>query len=391
VLSGLCLFLVGSIISAAANSLAVLVAARLVQAIGAGCGMTLVRTIARDAYGPARLVRAIAYLTMFYTLGPMISPFVGGVLIDTLGWRSVFGFAFLIGSAITVAAYLTVYETRPRAEAGQSSGSILRNYVELFSHVRFTAFVLQTGFSTGTFITMATASSTLMKEFLNRPSTEFGAYFLLFPGGLLIGTFLSSRVGARGATETMVLLASILSVATATIQAILLLSGHVTGCDLLARILSNARPKHRAPIRSSGGHVHHSVACRDGVGRFRICAKPLRRRVRSAVRPGRGWDAGADDRGNGARLVPMPRGRRVTVFPRSAKKRQNLRCENGTANSCSIRSMHVDGLLRRNAGRVEKCDTRDESTEGLATHQVSRSKPSCRRLRCCETAVADYR
>ena len=227
-LSGLCLFLVGSVISAAANSLAVLVAARLVQAIGAGCGTTLVRTIARDAYGSERLVRAIAYLTMFYTVGPMISPFVGGVLIDLLGWRSVFGFAFLIGSAITVAAYLAVYETRPRADFSQSGRSILRNYVELFSHVRFTAFVLQTGFSTGAFITMATASSTLMKEFLNRPSTEFGLYFLLFPAGLFVGTFLSSRIGARGTTETMVLLGSILSVTTVTTQAIFLLSGYVT-------------------------------------------------------------------------------------------------------------------------------------------------------------------
>ena len=227
-LSGLCLFLVGSVISAAANSLAVLVAARLVQAIEAGCGTTLVRTIARDAYGPERLVRAIAYLTMFYTLGPMISPLVGGVLIDMVGWRSVFGFAFLIGSAITVAAYLAVYETRPRTDPSQSGGSVFRNYVELFSHVRFTAFVLQTGFSTGAFITMATASSTLMKEFLNRPSTEFGLYFLLFPGGLFVGTFLSSRVGARGATETMVLLGSILSVAAVTVQAIFLLSGYVT-------------------------------------------------------------------------------------------------------------------------------------------------------------------
>jgi DHA1 family bicyclomycin/chloramphenicol resistance-like MFS transporter len=38
-----------------------LVAGRLVQAVGAGCGVTLVRTIARDAYGSERLVQAIAY------------------------------------------------------------------------------------------------------------------------------------------------------------------------------------------------------------------------------------------------------------------------------------------------------------------------------------------
>src|SRR5450759_3506196 len=54
-------------------------------------------------------------------------------------------------------------------------------------------------------------------------------------------------------------------------------------------------------------------------------------------------------------------------------------------------NLFVDGLLRRNAGRVEKCDTRDEDAEGLATHQGSRFKPSCRRLRCCQAARADYR
>src|SRR5256885_4589534 len=38
---------------------------RVVQAAGAGCGMTLVRTIARDAYRAEHLIRVIAYLTMF--------------------------------------------------------------------------------------------------------------------------------------------------------------------------------------------------------------------------------------------------------------------------------------------------------------------------------------
>jgi DHA1 family bicyclomycin/chloramphenicol resistance-like MFS transporter len=70
-----------------------LVIGRLIQAIGAGCALTLVRAIARDAYRAEQLVKAIAYLTMFGTLGPMISPIIGGALTDTLGWRSVFGFA----------------------------------------------------------------------------------------------------------------------------------------------------------------------------------------------------------------------------------------------------------------------------------------------------------
>ena len=88
-LSGLGLFLLGSIVSLVADSVWVLVVGRLLQAIGAGCGVTLVRAIASDVYGRAALAKAIAYLTMFYTLGPMLSPLIGGVVVDTFGWRGV--------------------------------------------------------------------------------------------------------------------------------------------------------------------------------------------------------------------------------------------------------------------------------------------------------------
>jgi hypothetical protein len=200
--------------------------------------------------------------------------------------------------------------------------------------VRFTAFVLQTGFSTGAFITMATASSSLMKEVLNRPSTEFGLYFLLFPAGLFVGTFLSSRVGARGATETMVLLGSILSVAAVTVQATFLLSGYVTPAAIF--LPGFFQTLAQGIVRSSGGDGHRSAACGDGVRRLRICAKLLRRRICSALRSGRGWDAGADDPGNGAQFVSEPRRRRAAFFPRSANKFKNLRYKEGAVIIASL-------------------------------------------------------
>ncbi len=222
-LSGLVLFLVGTVIAGVATSVPVLVLGRLVQAVGAGCGTTLVRSIARDAYGPERLVRAIAYLTMFYSVGPMIAPFAGGVLVDAFGWRSVFGFALAAGGAITLAVYGVIYETRPSGEM-RHAGGVLRSYVELFAQPRFMALVLQTGLSTGAFLVVGTASATLMKELLGRPATEFGLYFVLLPVGFLIGSAISSRIGGRGQTEVMVLAGALLCLAAAAVQALLLLS-----------------------------------------------------------------------------------------------------------------------------------------------------------------------
>jgi MFS transporter, DHA1 family, multidrug resistance protein len=227
-LSGLALFLVGSAFSFTASTVVTLAAGRLLQAVGAGCGVTLARAIAADVYGPTRLVKVIAYLTMFYTIGPMISPLVGGILIDTLGWRSVFGFALLVGSVILVGCYFAVFESRPRVQGRGQGVGVLQSYAELFGHLRFTAFVLQSGFATGTFLVAATAASTLMKELLQRPSAEFGVYFLMFPVGFLIGNFISTRLSGRVVNETMVLAGSIMLLGAVIAETGLLLTGHVT-------------------------------------------------------------------------------------------------------------------------------------------------------------------
>src|ERR1700734_3267418 len=65
-LSGLALFLISSAVSAAAASIVPLVLGRFLQAVGAGCGITLGRAIAQDVYGRERLGKGLAYPTIVY-------------------------------------------------------------------------------------------------------------------------------------------------------------------------------------------------------------------------------------------------------------------------------------------------------------------------------------
>jgi MFS transporter, DHA1 family, multidrug resistance protein len=226
-LIGLLLFLLGCGISAVASSVAVLLIGRLVQSIGAGCGITLARAIARDVYGAGRLVKAIAYLTMFFALGGLLAPGMGGLLVDQLGWRAVFSFAGIMGLAIALGAYFVVPETSaPNRE--HKSSAMLSSFVELCRQPRFCALVIHTGCSTGTFLVVATASSVLMKELLHRPATEFGLYFAMVPMGFVIGTIISSRIGNRASVESMILAGGCLAVLAVGVQSTLLLSGYVT-------------------------------------------------------------------------------------------------------------------------------------------------------------------
>lgn len=233
-LAGLTIFLLGSVACALAQGVTTLIIGRLIQAFGAGVGGALARTIARDAYGPERLVRAIAYLTMFYTLGPMISPVAGGLLIDFFSWRAVFGFSLLMGAAILAGAYFCIWETKPRAQTGVVQKGFLSNAVALFSNLRFTCFVLQTGFNTGAFFVAASAASFLMKETLHRPAAEFGYWFILFPLGFFAGNFVSSRVGSRASNETMVFIGSVCTLAAVALQSGLLIAGFITPLAIFA-------------------------------------------------------------------------------------------------------------------------------------------------------------
>jgi DHA1 family bicyclomycin/chloramphenicol resistance-like MFS transporter len=222
------LFVGGIALAALAPTIELFIAGRLIQAVGAGCGVALARTIARDAYGPERLVQAIAYLTMAYTLGPMTGPPLGGLLTDHFGWRSTFWVALAGGIAILISAYVTLHETNPRSDAVGATPGILRGFARLLRQPLFLAFVLQSGFSSGTFFTLASATTFLMRDYLHRPATEFGLYFILFASGYCLGNWASSRLSGRVRIERMVLAGSLMLAIVMAGMVMVILAGIVT-------------------------------------------------------------------------------------------------------------------------------------------------------------------
>ncbi len=228
-LTGLGLFLTGSAVSAFAHTAELLVAGRVIQAMGAGAGIALSRVIARDAYGPEALVKAIAYLTMAYTFGPFIAPPISGLLVDTFGWKSAFWFALGAGGIIAVSAYFVIYETHPpEARMRHTLGGMFAGYGRLFAKPRFTAFVLQTAFSSGTFFTLAGASGALMQVYLGRSAFEYGLFFLFSPAGYLLGNLAASRLTGKIAVEPMVLLGTLVALLGVVVFAVAVIADQVT-------------------------------------------------------------------------------------------------------------------------------------------------------------------
>lgn len=227
-LSSIALFVAGSVCAAAADNIWLLVAGRVLQAAGGGGGLGLARAIARDVFGADRLVKVISYLTMAYALGPMISTPIGGTLVDFAGWRAVLIGAGAFGAVLGVACWRVMFETHTNRGAAGVRFSPIEDYRRLFANLKFSAYVMQSGFSTGVFFTMAAASSYLMIDYLGRPAREFGLYFMCFPAGFLTGSIISSRLAGRVAPETMVLAGSVLMISGALTQSGFLFAGIVS-------------------------------------------------------------------------------------------------------------------------------------------------------------------
>ncbi len=100
----LLLFTAGSVLCAAANSVEMLTAFRVLQGLGGGMLMPVGMTIMTRAAGPERIGRVMAVLGVPMLLGPIFGPILGGWLIDIASWHWIFLINLPIGLAALVYA-----------------------------------------------------------------------------------------------------------------------------------------------------------------------------------------------------------------------------------------------------------------------------------------------
>ncbi len=229
-LGGLVLFTCGAATCMFAGNLAMLLAGRILQGAGAGCGVVLARAIARDVYGQDRVAQVIAYLTAAYVLGPMIAPPIGGQLATLFGWRALFVFASAVGVLVIFAVLFAVPETRARNVA--AARSIVAGYKSLLRRRRFVGFMLQPGLLSAAFYTQATAASFLAAEHLGADAANIGLWFFAFPLGFMTGSFISGRIGANRSIEFMTILGGIVGVANGALLIAWLYFGGISMASL---------------------------------------------------------------------------------------------------------------------------------------------------------------
>jgi DHA1 family bicyclomycin/chloramphenicol resistance-like MFS transporter len=191
ILVGLLLFAAASFGAYFAASADNLIALRLLQALGASSGMVLGRAIVRDVSGAQDAAKNLALLNTMVIVTPGLAPIIGGLLSETLGWRSIFLLLTLLGLAMSLLIWRMLPETGSRNNT--DVGQLWRNYKTLLRDKQFIALVVGGGCATMSIYGFVAVAPFIFAE-LGRPPHETGFYLSVVVLGTWVASYIVSRL-----------------------------------------------------------------------------------------------------------------------------------------------------------------------------------------------------
>jgi Bcr/CflA subfamily drug resistance transporter len=199
---GVGLFGLGSIGCALAPTIEVLIAFRVIEAIGACAGMVVPRAIVRDLHTGAEAARLISLLMLVFSISPILAPLAGSLIIAVAGWRGVF-WTVTIAAALGLALMASqLEETRPVAARSDSSwASAVSGYRRLLVDPGFLGITFLGAFGISSFFVYLANSSFVLINYYGLSPTVYSLFFAVnaisFFGAAQLNGWLTGRFGHR--------------------------------------------------------------------------------------------------------------------------------------------------------------------------------------------------
>ena len=211
-LGGIILFIIGSLLCAASQSITSLVGARIIQAAGAAAAFTLSMALSKDLYDGPQRQKILAWMGVILAFCPMLAPTLGGWLLLIASWRWIF-----ICQAILALAslYGSLKLEEPLKE--KTNGGILvvaSRYFILMRNTRYIIFTVAFSLMALGHFAFIGGSADIFITGYGVSKQAFGYYFGLIALGLLLGSFTCSRF-CSGIPPQKILTVSLLGIFTA--------------------------------------------------------------------------------------------------------------------------------------------------------------------------------
>jgi DHA1 family bicyclomycin/chloramphenicol resistance-like MFS transporter len=205
-LLGLSLFVLASIVTVLAPSLALMVPARAAQGVGLAAAVVCARAMIRDLYDPQQgaqvLSKGLSGLGIIALLGPLL----GGVTAAAFGWRATLAavglFALIALAFVAVKMQETLHVHRRQAH--MSVLARLQQWQAITSQPMFRAYTALTSATYGGLYVFLAASSFVFIDVLHLSRPAFGLVMASMSLGYLVGTVVCrGRLPNMGLPDTV--------------------------------------------------------------------------------------------------------------------------------------------------------------------------------------------
>ncbi len=110
---GLAVYALGAVLSWMAPTLELMLAARVLQGLGAAGPRVVSTAIIRDLYAGRTMASIMSLTMMLFLLVPAMAPLIGQVIMDAFGWRAIYAAFLLFGLVLFIWFGARVTETLP--------------------------------------------------------------------------------------------------------------------------------------------------------------------------------------------------------------------------------------------------------------------------------------
>lgn len=191
-------YCLGSIVCALAPNIEMLIASRVLQAVGACGAVVVARAVVRDLYSGPRAGRELSLMGAIMALAPVVAPLIGSAMQTAFGWRANFLLAGGVGLLAAALTWRQLPETlRERVAGAISVRSIVDDFRIIARHRGFLAHLLIVSSTYSGLFAWISGSPFVLQDLYGLTPFEFGAAFTVCGVGFLIGTAFAARLVTR--------------------------------------------------------------------------------------------------------------------------------------------------------------------------------------------------
>jgi DHA1 family bicyclomycin/chloramphenicol resistance-like MFS transporter len=199
------IYIAASLAAAFAPSIETLIAARLLQGIGAAAGIALSRAMVRDLFTGQNSARIMGLIGIMLAVGPAVSPALGGLALYFAGWHAIFAVMLAYGLALLAVLRLAIPETLAvRDPAKLRPARLLGNYASLLGDASFMRPSLLIGLTVGGLYGLALMMPFVMIDRIGLTPLVYGLTMLAQTAAYTLGGVVAQRLMRRLPADRLV-------------------------------------------------------------------------------------------------------------------------------------------------------------------------------------------